>query len=184
MLNGNWEEAKSNIINLRADEPQIFEIFQNWLYGVNLELDSDQIKDISLLLNLWIFGDKIQVPEFQNAAIEGLRYATTEPPRHFRLKDIETAFENTGEGSPIRKLIVDLYVWEGPVRGQMKRFLEEGYPRAFIAQVFEGYVDAFPRPTWQTVKNKRPYGANAVPYYIRFPSTLDGPDGAMETTET
>ena len=184
MLNGNWEEAKSNTINLRADDPQVFEIFQNWLYGVNLELDSDQTKDISLLLSLWIFGDKIQVAEFQNAAIEGLRYATVERPRIFRLKDIETAFENSGEGSPIRKLIVDLYVWEGPVHGQMKKFLEEGYPQAFIAQVFEGYVDTFPRPGWQTVRNKRPYGANAMPYYIRFPGTSVGPDGAMETTET
>ncbi|KAL8857304.1 MAG: hypothetical protein Q9178_006070 [Gyalolechia marmorata] len=184
MLNGNWEEARSNTINLRADDPKVFEIFVNWLYGVNLELDSDQSKDISLLLNLWIFGDKIQVADFQNAAIEWLRYATSERPRVFRLKDIETAFENSAEGSPIRKLIVDQYIWEGPLYGQMKKFMEEGYPQVFIAQVFEGYVDAFPRPGWQTVRNKRPYGANALPYYIRFPGTSVGSDGAMETTET
>lgn len=183
MMNGSWEEAKTNIINLTADEPHIYEIFQNWLYGIDLDLDPPQARDISLMLRLWIFGDKVQVPGFQNAAIEGLRFATNEPPRVVRRSDVAAAFENSGEGSPLRKFIVDLYVWEGSLPGLMRKFLDESYPKAFIAQFFEGYVDAFPRCGAQTVKKNRPYGANAQRYYVPFPGSTVGRDPTAEATE-
>ncbi|KAL8753187.1 MAG: hypothetical protein Q9199_005233 [Rusavskia elegans] len=183
MMNGSWEEAKSNIINLPADEPQVYEIFQNWLYGAGLDLELGQTKDMSLLLSLWIFGDKVQVPWFQNAAIEALRIAIIEPPREFRLKDIQTAFENSGEGSPIRKLIVDGYVWEGSLKGLMDKFQDEGYPKAFITQFFEGYVEAFPRPSTQTVKKNRPYGLTAQRYYVHYLDSLPGREPTAEATE-
>ncbi|KAL8785554.1 MAG: hypothetical protein Q9213_003302 [Squamulea squamosa] len=184
MMNGDWEESKTNTINLPADEPEVYEVFDNWLYGVDLGLESTQTKDVSLIMSLWIFGDKMQVPGFQNAAIEALRSATMEPPRNFRLKDIRTAFENSGKGSALRKLIVDLYVWEGPLTGLMPRLQHDGYPQAFITQLFEGYVDAFPRPSTQTVKNKRPYGVNAQQYYVQHPGTSVARDAAVDTTET
>ncbi|KAL8853195.1 MAG: hypothetical protein Q9221_001929 [Calogaya cf. arnoldii] len=174
MLNGNWEEAKSNIINLRADEPLVYEIFQDWLYGIELALNSDQAKDTSLILKLWIFGDKVRVPSFQNAAMERLRLAILVPPREIRRSDVATAFENSGEGSPLRKFIVDIYVWEGSLIGLMDRFQDQGYPKAFITQFFEAYVEAFPRPGWGTVKTKRPYAWGAGPYYVDYPgSTVD-----------
>ncbi|KAL8770261.1 MAG: hypothetical protein Q9209_003897 [Squamulea sp. 1 TL-2023] len=184
MMDGNWEESKTNIINLPADDPNVYEVFDNWLYGINLGLESTQTKDVSLIMGLWIFGDKVQAPGFQNAAIEALRSAAIEPPRIFRLKDIQTAFENTGEGSALRKLIVDLYVWEGPLTGLMPRLQHDGYPPAFITELFEGYVDAFPRPSTQTVKNKRPYAVNAQQYYAQYQGTSVARDAAADTAET
>ncbi|KAL9001231.1 MAG: hypothetical protein Q9169_000415 [Polycauliona sp. 2 TL-2023] len=183
MMNGNWEEAKSNIVNLPADEPMVYEVFQDWLYGVDLSLEDAQMTKPSLMLKLWIFGDKVQVPGFQNAAMEALRYAVIEPPFEFRLKDIQFAFNNSGEGSPLRKFIVDLYVWECPLHGQMDKFQKEGYPQAFITQVFEGYVDTFPRPTAQTVKKNRPYAYSAQYYYVHYGNGLTGGGSAEAVTE-
>ena len=181
MMNGNWEEAKSDIINLPADEPEVYEVFQNWLYGVDLNLELAQSKDVSLLLKLWIFGDKIQVPSFQNAAMDGLRLATIEPPRIIRRSEVATAFAHSGEGSPLRKFIVDIYVWEGSLYGLMDRFLDEAYPKAFITQFFEAYVDAFPRPAHPTVKKNRPYGYSAHHYHIQYPYSSIGQAGTDES---
>ncbi|KAL8673488.1 MAG: hypothetical protein Q9168_002094 [Polycauliona sp. 1 TL-2023] len=182
MMNGNWEEAKTNVINLPAHEPVVFEIFQNWLYSVDLNLEHDQKMQPSLMLKLWIFGDMTQVPGFQNAALEGLRTAILGPPYEFRLKDIQTAFEHSGEGSPLRRLIVDMYVWEGPLDGLMDKFLDEKYPRAFITQVFEGYVHTFPRFAPATVKKNRPYNGSAQQYYVHHAGTGGGRGDPIETT--
>ncbi|KAL8700404.1 MAG: hypothetical protein Q9224_000986 [Gallowayella concinna] len=184
MMSGNWVEAQTGIINLSADDPEVFEVFQNWLYGHDLGLVGDQVEDTSLILSLWVFGDKIQVPDFQNAAIEALRSAVVPPLPHtrtFRLQDIQTAFEHTGEGSPLRKFIVDLYVWDGPLTGLMVKLLEEDYPKAFIIQLFDAYTNTFQRP--KNIKDRRPYGANAEQYHVRYPGSSVGQEAGTDKVE-
>ncbi|KAL9006407.1 MAG: hypothetical protein Q9188_000812 [Gyalolechia gomerana] len=53
---GNWDEAKTGIINLPADDPQVFEIFLDWLYQRKLDLNAYQAqKSLAHLgsLDLW-----------------------------------------------------------------------------------------------------------------------------------
>lgn len=59
---GTWDEAKTSIVNLPEDDPKIFGIFQDWVYGEELELDPDQAADIALILAIWVFGDKSKLP--------------------------------------------------------------------------------------------------------------------------
>ncbi|KAL8738996.1 MAG: hypothetical protein Q9181_000278 [Wetmoreana brouardii] len=177
-MSGHWAEAKTGVITLPDDDPIVFTIFQDWLYGQGLklnqglELDPSQAADASLLLGLWIFGDKVQVPDFQNAAIEALRNRITNPPRHFKLKDIQFAFEHTADGSPLRKLIMDLYVWESSLDGSIGKFLDEAYPKPFITGVVKGYFHQFPRPGPRSIQNKRPYAVNAELYHVRKPDIV------------
>ncbi|KAL8803142.1 MAG: hypothetical protein Q9200_006340 [Gallowayella weberi] len=185
MMNGAWVEAQTGIINLSADDPEVFEVFQYWLYAHDLGLDSDQMEDTSLILSLWVFGDKVQVPDFQNAALDALRSAVVPLLKHtrlFRLQDIQTIFEHTGEGSPLRKFIVDLYVWDGPLNGLMAKLLEENYPQAFIIQLFDAYTSTFPRP--KNIKDKRPYGVNAELYHVRYPGSSAGQEVGNDNVET
>lgn len=181
MMSGNWPEAKTGIINLPDDDPDVFDVFQNWLYGHGLVLDGDQMNDTAFILSLWVFGDKVQVHGFQNCAIEALRSAIIQPSaRSFRLKDIQVAFANSGEGSPLRKLIVDLYVWEVQLNGLMPKLLVEDYPHDFIIQFIEGYFRAFPRPSPKSIKDKRPYGMDAQHYYINFPGSSVGQEAGTD----
>ncbi|KAL8694755.1 MAG: hypothetical protein Q9218_000681 [Villophora microphyllina] len=176
-ITGKFEEAETGVIKLPNDEPRVFDIFQDWLYNNSnkavLNLGPFDAGDVSLLLALWVFGDKYQVPGFQNAAMEALRTRTINEPRIFRLKDIQFAFGNTLDESPLRKFIVDLYVWEGAIGESIGKFLEEAYPNAFITGVVQGYTTQFARPSPKTVKNNRPYASNATRYYIH---DHDGPN--------
>ncbi|KAL8727409.1 MAG: hypothetical protein Q9166_006081 [cf. Caloplaca sp. 2 TL-2023] len=181
-MSGNWAEGKTGVVNLPDDDPKVFEVFSDWLYGERLELDPVQAGDIAFILAIWIFGDKVQAPAFQNAAIEALRAAAMNPPRSFKLKDIQTAFENTAEGSPLQKLIVDLYVWECPLGGLMAKFIHEDYPQAFIIQFADGYFQNFQRPAPKTVKTNRPYNQHAQHYYVPFPGISVGREGGNDTS--
>lgn len=172
---GNWAEAKTGVVHLPDDDPRVFEVFQDWIYGARLGLMSGQDVDTSLLLALWVFGDKVQVPGFQNAAIEALRDRTCNPPRQFKLKDIKFAFENTAEESPLRKIIIDLYVWESSIDGSISNWLDEAYPKSFIAGVVEGYCVQFQRPGPIKLKKERPYAENAKRYHVTGEVLAPGP---------
>ncbi|KAL8873768.1 MAG: hypothetical protein Q9174_000807 [Haloplaca sp. 1 TL-2023] len=173
---GNWTEAKTGVVNLPYDEPRIFEIFQGYIYAGSLDLRAEQASDASLLVALWVFADKLQFPGLQNQAIEALRrQQACTSPREFRLKDIQYAFDNTTEASPLRKFIIDLYVWEALIVGSISGWLEDGYPRAFIVGVVEGYCQQFPRPGLKTLLAKRPYTTNAGLYHMRDEVMAPGP---------
>ncbi|KAL9582618.1 MAG: hypothetical protein Q9212_003197 [Teloschistes hypoglaucus] len=169
-INSDFAEGTTGVVHLPDDEYEVFEIFQNWLYRDKLELTSAEAAKMTLLLGLWVFGDKIQAPGFQNAAIEALRDRTVGTPRIFRLKDILFAFGNTLTKSPLRQFIVDLYVWEGAVGESIEKFLHEGYPSEFIVSVVQGYTKQFHRPSAKVVKNNRPYAQSAEKYYIWVPA--------------
>lgn len=153
----------------------MFEVFQNWLYGNGLELDADQAKDTSLTLALCIFGDKVQVPVFQNATMEALKIRSNDPFPIMSRDDIQLVFDNNGEQSPLRKFIIDFYVWEASIVGVVNRMLEEAaYPKAFVLGVIEGYITYFPRPDRKAIKNKKPYATSVKGYYVPQQVGLSG----------
>ena len=174
-ISGNWTEAKTGVVNLPNDEPRIFEIFQSYIYAGSLDLLPEQVSDASLLVALWVFADKMQFPGLQNAAIEALRHQACNPPSHFRLKDLQYAFDNTTEASPLRKFITDLYVWDAAIDVSISTWLEERYPKAFIVGVVEGYCRQFLRPGLKTLAGKRPYAMNARLYYMPNEAVAPGP---------
>ncbi|KAI4201797.1 MAG: hypothetical protein LQ350_002997 [Teloschistes chrysophthalmus] len=181
-VNSDFAEGKTGVVKLPDDEPEVFEIFQNWLYRDHLELTSVEASKMTLLLGLWVFGDKIQAPGFQNAAIEALRDRTVGSPRIFRLKDILFAYNNTPSASALREFIVDLYVWEGAIGESIEKFLNEDYPCDFIASVVQGYTKQFGRPSAKVVKNNRPYAHNAEKYYTPIPAVA--PEEVAVTSST
>lgn len=163
---GNWDEAKTGIINLPADDPQVFEIFLDWLYQRKLDLNPYQAQNLSLILALWIFGDKRQAPAFQNAVAELLRtFANNHPTVSPEV--IDFAFENTVEGSPLRTFLTDIFVWQYSIAILVRRTLDEAcYPKAFVLGVVERFFNLFPRPNPNAIMKSRPYVANARVYYV------------------
>ncbi|KAL8952748.1 MAG: hypothetical protein Q9222_001359 [Ikaeria aurantiellina] len=178
-MTGNWLEAKTGVIELPEDDWRVYEVFQNWLYQEILYVDVDA-EIPGFLLKLWVFGDKVQVAAFQNTVIEVLRLQRTNPNRLFNQKDVRYAFDHTDDGSPLRQLILDMFIYEGPLEGSITTWLAEDYPEAFIAGVAEGYFAAFPRPK-TTSKEKRPYLFNSVHYHVPQQQKSGIPGNSAET---
>ncbi|KAL9045896.1 MAG: hypothetical protein Q9214_001145 [Letrouitia sp. 1 TL-2023] len=168
-LAGPWTEAETGIVNLPSDIPNVFEAFQAWLYAQTLELDETQESDATFLMKLQVFGERMVVPDFQNAAMDALRLVklNSKPPALFKPSEIEYAYENTSAGSPLRKLITDFYVWEANMLIFIDNFALDSYPMAFVVDVTKGYVTQFPRPKKSSTK---PYVA--VPELYHVPSQL------------
>lgn len=165
-LGGSWAEAETGIVNLPTDIPDVFETFQAWLYTQTLELDETQESDVTFLMELQAFGDKMAVPEFQNAAMDALRLAklNSKPLTLFKLSEIEFAYQHTRADSPLRKLITDMYVWEAHMLTFIDNLAKNSYPMAFVVDVTKGYVTQFPRP--KKSSTLKPYVVAPENYFV------------------
>lgn len=125
-LNGGFEEAAKNEIKLLDEDPQIFNVFLEWLYTGNLyeprttidpngkadEERTDVALTCILILKLWVFGDKRGAPKLQNDAVDAL-YRYVKQAWIFPSHDINYVYDNTVAGARLRAFVVDLYARVG-----------------------------------------------------------------------
>ena len=76
-LQREWKEAADRIIPLPEDEPDIFEIYQAWLYDRSIYteywLGSEESADEAVrLLKAWGLGDKLLDTQFKDAIMDAL----------------------------------------------------------------------------------------------------------------
>lgn len=112
MFNKSSVEASTGIVRLTKVSPLIFEIVQTWLYtGQTTWAVGDEDKEINSehSLDLFLFGTDYDLPNLRNKAIDNLieLHGGSVPA----YQDIIKAYQGTLEGSPIRKLFVDLIVY-------------------------------------------------------------------------
>ncbi|KAL9126252.1 MAG: hypothetical protein Q9217_004665 [Psora testacea] len=110
-FNGPFTEASSGQISLADENPTIFDIVYTWLYTGKLTYCKEG-KDVQCLdahyVNLYIFGDKYDMPRLCNEAVNGIihryeRYnAIYNNPKH--------VYHHTPPASPLRRVMVAIYV--------------------------------------------------------------------------
>ena len=116
---GSFKEAIERKIELPDVDVDTFEAFQVWLYSQsvrNVEGSQDSIFQSAklpsfwVLARLWVFGDRHQIPLLQNCAIDALIQKNRDENR-FALIVVQTAYENTLHGSPLRRFAIDCCVF-------------------------------------------------------------------------
>lgn len=118
----NWKEGQEGIIRLPDDDPEVLELYEEWLYeGKIFSQDEQQVEDSDesdLLIKAFVFGEKIQDGRFRDAAIDCL-IACLNSKDENRYKwfpteqGIDMVYEGTPPGSPLRRLMVDMHVYYG-----------------------------------------------------------------------
>ncbi|KAK5729745.1 hypothetical protein LTR17_011711 [Elasticomyces elasticus] len=106
-LSGEWKEASERKIPLPDDEPRIFRVYQSWLYtrrivGVSCEL----------LLHCYVFGEKFLDTTFKDVVIDCLLEVIARR-RVFPNNMSGLIYKGTLEGSPLRRLLCELFAWCG-----------------------------------------------------------------------
>lgn len=109
---------------------------------------------IHQLLQLWFMGAKFQAPRFQDAIIDALldipRYLTErqslEPTASFPVclfsrDGIKSIYENTTEGSPLRKLAAELGYCSGPRMGKRSTQMWAGLHEFCFDMLQKGFED-------------------------------------------
>ena len=110
-FNGAFTEGKTGVSVLEDESVETFTRFFNWLHSRQF-CDSPQTKPNDFdkqLLDLYILGDKRVIPAVCNAAIDALLADSIETWSFpFYSEFITKLYNNTPEGSKMRKLVIDM----------------------------------------------------------------------------
>lgn len=103
---GRFVESVENMITLPDEELEVFKAFKTWLYTRKLPEPNRGSSGIYLMLvKLWCFGDRRQIPLLQNECVRiitvGMKTFNIVPTA-----SLEFIYEHTLVQSPIRRLIV------------------------------------------------------------------------------
>lgn len=112
-LRGDWKEAQERTIKLPEDDPEVFSVYQQWLYDGLIHTGSDTLfpqndDEYEALVKAYILGEKLMDPEFKDSITDAIK-------DKFRcLSRFDTGlttlvFNETPSGSPLRRLWVDIY---------------------------------------------------------------------------
>ncbi|KAH0363124.1 hypothetical protein KCU65_g7599, partial [Aureobasidium melanogenum] len=117
-FNGSFTEATEGRIELRDVELEVFQNFHSWLYTRKLLVDkihshNDESMSWGQLFDLWIFGDRFQVPLLQNCVMDEIIGRGDE----ISLKFIKVAYENTVAGSPLRRIMIEFLAYHTNLEG-------------------------------------------------------------------
>ncbi|KAM0797441.1 hypothetical protein BDR22DRAFT_440417 [Usnea florida] len=135
-LEGGFKESQDQVLELPDDDPTAFSHFQLWLYTGNILESHKSAKDIDwrVLISIYLFGDVRGIPGLQNEAIDVL-IDKLEAMNKIPVNQIPRIYKNTLDGSPLRKLVVDLFTHEKIPLTDDYWFHEERkpkYPQQFL----------------------------------------------------
>lgn len=112
-LVGEWKEAHERTIPLPEDDPDVFSVYQHYLYSGLIHTRynnafSKKDDEYRMLVRAYILGEKIMDQDFKDsitdAIIEKLRSL-----RRFDASLTSLVFDNTPSTSPLRRLWMDAY---------------------------------------------------------------------------
>lgn len=122
-LYGDFKGAHTGEVILPEESPDVVGAFISWLYtgciiwdgeAVERQFDEPYSEGIPPAVGLWVLGDKFLSPQFTNAVMDSI-IAHFADNGVLEAKTAEFAYENTIDGSKLRRFIKDLIETEGPI---------------------------------------------------------------------
>jgi hypothetical protein len=126
-----WKEGQEHRVPLPDDTTPIVDLYVQWIYSGKIlsrktlveeeAADGQECKNepaFDLLIGGFVFGEKIQDGNFKDAVLDALVHTVTTPNEKgvcwYPTKSwVDQAYVGTPEGSPIRRLLVDMYTYHG-----------------------------------------------------------------------
>ncbi|KAL2355931.1 hypothetical protein BJ546DRAFT_654877 [Cryomyces antarcticus] len=98
-------ESETKKLELPDDEDESFEQFVGWLYSGQLRAPEEE-HDLGMLFELYLMGEKWQVPKFVEETLESVRLFYQRHDAYPGLRRVQYVYANTDGDSPMRKLLV------------------------------------------------------------------------------
>lgn len=120
-----WTEGQRRHVPLPDDLPSVVDLYLQWVYGGRIfsrQAADEGVgdgKEFGLLIEGFIFGEKVQDGDFKDAVVDALinSFAVPEKKKGLRWCPIapwvDRAYQGTPEASPLRKLLVTMYAVHG-----------------------------------------------------------------------
>lgn len=143
-----WKKGREHYIPLKGDEPTIVDLYLQWIYTGRIfsrpsdEGGSEGKEELDILVEGFIFGEKVQNGDFKDAVVDAMvgclaipttKKAKLRPPPGLC---VDKAYGGTPEASPLRKLLVAMYV-----TGGRSGWLHETTNKDFLADLAGRLLD-------------------------------------------
>lgn len=122
-LKKEWKGGQSRIVKLPEDDPDTVAQYLDFVYNKTLSTNfvTKCVQSTYIALaNLYVFGERILNPTIQNTIVDHLISFTAMlnrcNPSHSYYpgpRTVDILYEGTPEGSPVRRLLVDMYSRHG-----------------------------------------------------------------------
>lgn len=113
---------------LPDDVPSAVDLYIYWVYSSkvfsrrSLQEEEEDVKErrnadeSSVLVRAYVFGKKVQDGDFQDAVIDALVHSIAMPDKSGNCwypgaSQVDQAYKGTPEGSPLRRFLVDMYMF-------------------------------------------------------------------------
>ena len=135
-FNGRFSEGESQSMLHYTNSTEAFGIFATWIYNKQIEDSEGETPCIKDLTNLWILADEFLIPVLQNMCVEALNEQCAKP-EYLPTDLFGHLYENTKEGSPLRKLFVDMCIAH-----EKEIKVEDNYPPRMLVDIANASKEA------------------------------------------
>ncbi|KAK3112819.1 hypothetical protein LTR53_010500 [Teratosphaeriaceae sp. CCFEE 6253] len=114
-LNKEWKEGQKRKVELPEEDCSDFSRYVHWLYSGKLAVKQSTGEPLyHVRVALYILGEKIIDSRFQDSVVNAIIATTREtvgPGNRVypNMRNVRRIYKNTPEGSPARRLLVDMY---------------------------------------------------------------------------
>lgn len=140
------KKGDEHLLELLEEDIPTFEQFQCWLYTGSIPVTENIAKDkdcqlFSVLTDLYVFGDKFEIPALQNRVIDGIVKARAVKD-WLSFVDIPRICYQLSYASPLRKLFVDFFVnnADPSIPGWFSEENLPFFPQDFLFDVTKAYA--------------------------------------------
>lgn len=111
-LNNCWKEGKEWTVALPEDAPDVFGCYLHWLYASEIAC-TDAEPGFLMLAKLYVFAQKALNTTLQDQVLDAMVVASRKSKSFPCEAPVNKLYEFTEEGSPVRRLMVDMYLTYG-----------------------------------------------------------------------
>lgn len=119
VFNGYFQEAASQVVTLEEEQPKLFDLVNYWLYSSAIRIPSEakRPREIqSILVELWLFGDRRGMPALQNHTLDALHQSVIDLWDFGDAILIGPLFERSPEDAKIRDWLVEAFATFGSAK--------------------------------------------------------------------
>jgi len=151
-----WKESAERRVRLPVDSPDIFSLYQNWLYTrkIPTAIDKPGHKgnvEYIRLSQAYCLGEKLMDTAFKDAIIDAIILKAVTPASDGHTwspvgEAVRFIYDGTPENSPARKLFVTMYVWCGSEDWITFWAKREDLPKDFLIDLTTALLSHRTRP--------------------------------------
>ncbi|KAM0244828.1 hypothetical protein ACHAQJ_010712 [Trichoderma viride] len=151
-----WKSSTSGSVTLKEEDPEVFEVYLHWLYCETLPVQNDSPGqegniEYEQLAKAYALGEMLQDVNFKDAVLDAIMIKSRSKASDGRCwypigPAIRYIYEGTPESSAARRLLVDMYTYQGRGEWLTEWVNKDDLPKEFLLDLAIAALNKRPQP--------------------------------------